>query len=140
LFNEVRYTELLLLAWRGELQLLATQINKGIKFDSRHALEKMLYAALISESNGDVKKARENYRILGTWNPYFEEGVISAAKFFRKENADNMAAYNILVEAIQINYNSYRLMAAYAEEAERLGFDEYAASARERVMEIRNER
>jgi hypothetical protein len=140
LFNEVRHAELLLLAWRGELQLLATQINKGIQFDSRHALEKMLYAALISQSNGDVEKARENYRILGTWNPYFEEGVISAAKFFRKENADNMVAYNILVEAIQVNYNSYRLMAEYAEEAERLGFDEYAASARERVMEIRNER
>ena len=138
LFNEVRYTELLLLAWRGELQLLAAQINKGIKFDSRHALEKKLYTALISEANGDTAKARENYRILGTWNPYFEEGIISAANYFRKENPDNMVAYNILVEAIQVNYNSYRLMASYAEEAERLGFDEYAASARERVIEIKN--
>jgi hypothetical protein len=140
LFNEVRYAELLLLAWRGELQLLASQINKGIKFDSRHALEKKLYTALISEANGDTVKARQNYKILGTWNPYFEEGIISAANYFRKQNPDNLVAYNILVEAIQVNYNSYRLMAAYAEEAERLGFDEYAASARERVVEIKNSR
>lgn len=137
LFNDVRYTELLMLAWRGELPLLANQINKGLEFEPGHELEKMLYTALLSEVNGETEKAREHYRILGTWNPYFEEGIIIAANFFRKQGDNNMAAYNILVEAIQINYNSFRLLTAYAEEAERLGFDEYAASARERLMAIR---
>lgn len=137
LFNDVRYTELLMLAWRGELPLLAQQINKGIEFGNGHELEKMLYTALLSEVNGDIERARAHYRILGTWNPYFEEGIIIAANFFRKHGQDNLDAYNILVEAIQINYNSYRLLKAYAEEAERLGFDEYAASARERLNTIR---
>lgn len=138
LYDEVRYAELLMLAWRGELQLLANQINKGIEFDSGHALEKMLYTALLSESAGDLDKAQENYALLGTWNPYFEEGIIGAASFYRKQNPDNLGAYNILVEAIQINYNSYRLLKAYAEEASRLGFDEYAASAKQRLMAIRS--
>lgn len=138
LFNDVRYMELLMLAWRGELRLLANQINKGIEFDSGHALEKMLYTALISESTGDLDKARENYALLGRWNPYFEEGIIAAANFFRKQNPDNMGAYNILVEAIQVNYNSYRLLKAYAGEASRLGFDEYAASAKQRLMVIKS--
>lgn len=137
LFNEVRFTELLMLAWRGELQLLASQINKGVEFTSGHQLEKMLYTALLSEANGEVERARSLYKILGTWNPYFEEGIIAAANFFRKQSDDRLAAYNVLVEAIQVNYNSVRLLTAYAEEAERLGFDEYAASARERLIGVK---
>ncbi|MEO5600782.1 MAG: hypothetical protein ABIR06_07635 [Cyclobacteriaceae bacterium] len=133
LFNEVRYTELLMLAWRKELRLLATQINKGIEFGSGHALERMLYTALISESGGDLDRARANYSLLGKWNPYFEEGIIASADFFKRQNPDNMKAYNILVEAIQVNNNSYRLLKVYADEAARLGFDEYASSARERM-------
>jgi hypothetical protein len=136
LYNDVRYTELLMLAWRGELSLLAAQINKGVEFEPGHELEKMLYTAMLSEANGDLEKARNHYSLLGTWNPYFEEGIILAANFFREHDADRLAAYNILVEAIQVNYNSYRLLNAYADEAERLGFDQYAASARERVMAI----
>lgn len=136
LYQDVRYAELIMLAWRGELSLLASQINKGVEFLPGHELEKMWYTALMSEANGDLEAARRNYKLLGTWNPYFEEGIIAAANFFRKQNPDNMVAYNILVEAIQINYNSYRLLKAYAEEAERLGFDEYAASARQRIMNI----
>ncbi|MEX2234970.1 MAG: hypothetical protein WD824_22600, partial [Cyclobacteriaceae bacterium] len=137
LFEDVRYTELLMLAWRGELTLLANQINKGIDFEPGHELEKILYAALLSESNGDIENARKHYTLLGTWNPYFEEGIVAAANFFRKQDPDNMGAYNILVEAIQVNNNSYRLLSAYAEEAGRLGFDEYAASARERLIGIK---
>jgi len=137
LFDEVRYTELKILAWRGELPLLASQINKGVEFGPGHSLERTLYTALLSEANGDMTKARKHYALLGSWNPYFEEGIIAAAIFFRKQDPQNMMAYNILVEAIQVNYNSYRLLSAYAEEAERLGFDEYAASARERVMLIK---
>ena len=137
LYEEVRFTELLMLAWRGELPSLASQINKGIEFTRGHELEKMLYTALLSEANGDIDKAQKVYRLLGTWNPYFEEGIIAAANFFRRQSDDRLAAYNILVEAIQVNYNSLRLLTAYAEEAERLGFDDYAASARQRLIGVR---
>lgn len=137
LYNEVQHTELLMLAWRGELPLLANQINKGVEFEPGHKLEKMLYTALLSEANGETQNAREYFKLVGTWNPYFEEGIIAAANFFRKHNQDTLTAYNVLVEAIQVNYNSLRLLSAYAEEAERLGFDEYAASARQRLIAIR---
>src|SRR5690606_34566897 len=49
LFKAVRYTELRMLAWRGELPLLAEQINKGVEFEPGHELEKMWYTALLSE-------------------------------------------------------------------------------------------
>jgi Flp pilus assembly protein TadD len=138
LYHDVRYMELRMLAWRRELPLLAKQINKGVEFGDGHELEKMLYTALMNEASGDKGRARRYYSIVGTWNPYFEEGIIAAADFFRREGEDKMKPYNILVEAIQINNNSYRLLKAYAEEAERMGFDEYAASARQRMQDIRS--
>jgi hypothetical protein len=139
LYDEVRHTELLMLASRGELQLLAKQLNQDIQFEPDRQLQKMLYTALLADANGENDKARQLYKILGTWNPYFEEGIIAAADFFRKQNGRDLMAYNILVEAIQVNFNSVRLLTAYAEEAERLGFDEYAASARQRLIAIRRD-
>src|SRR5690606_33022316 len=136
LYNEVRHTELFMLAWRREIPLLANQINTGVKFGPGYDLERMWYTALINEANGNLKEAEKIYRIVGTWNPYFEEGIIAAADFFRKQYPDSLEAYNLLVEAIQVNHNALRLLVAYTEEAERLGFDEYAASARERVHAI----
>jgi Flp pilus assembly protein TadD len=136
LYEDVRFTELLMLAWRREGQLLATQINKGVEFGAGHELEKMWYTALISEMSGDLETAERNYRIVGTWNPYFEEGIIAAANFLRTRYPESLDAYSVLVEAIQVNHNSYRLLLAYLEEAERLGFDEYAASARQRLRVI----
>lgn len=140
LYEQVRYTELLMLAWRKELNLLASQINKGVDFRSGHELEKIWYTALLSEASGDTKTAERNYALVGTWNPYFEEGIISAADFFRRQDTTKFHAYNILAEAIQVNNNSYRLLSAYAQEAERLGFDLYAASARERLRHIMQKR
>lgn len=136
LFNNVRYAGLRLLAARKEVPLLLKQMT-GATFEDTHQLEKMFYDALISEANGDHAKARRNFSIVGTWNPYFEDGVLAAADFFRKEDKDKMKPYEILVEAIQVNSDSYRLLQAYAEEAERMGFSEYAASARERLMAIK---
>ncbi len=136
LYNEVRHAELLMLAWRREIQLLALQINTDVEFGPGHELDLIWYTALVNEASGDLEAAQKNYRIVGTWNPYFEEGIVSAANFFRTQNPEGMESYNILVEAIQINHNSYRLLQAYAEEAERKGFDEYAASARLRLQQI----
>lgn len=136
LYEEVRHTELIMLAQRREVQLLAQQINNDVEFGRGYELEKMWYTALISEASGDMETARKNYRIIGTWNPYFEDGIIAAADFFRTHDPDGFEAYTLLVEAIQVNYNSYRLLRAYAEEAERKGLDEYAASARLRLQAI----
>ncbi len=136
LYEDVRHLELLMLAYRGELNLLASQINKDITFDDSRLLEKALYTALIASSNGDSTLAEKNFRILGVYNPYFEEGVIAAANFYRDQNQDRIKPYNILAEAIQINGNSIRLLKAYVAEATRQGFDDYAASAAERLTSL----
>ena len=136
LYDEIRFFELRMLASRRDVINLANQINKGITFDASQGLDKMLYTALVSESEGDVETAEKNYKILGSWNPYFEDGILAAATFFRNKDPKSDKPYSILVEAIQINSNSVRLLKAYAAEASRQGFDEYAASAVQRLMEL----
>jgi hypothetical protein len=141
LYDEILHFELLMLASRKETRTLAKQINKGITFDSTsRKLEKMLYTALVSESSGELETAEKNYHILGSWNPYFEDGILAAADFYRKRDTKSPIPYNILAEAIQINVFSIRLLKAYAEEAERQGFDEYAASAVNRLVELQQQR
>jgi hypothetical protein len=137
LYDDVQHFELRMLAARGELRTLAGQINKGVTFDDRHALEKMLYTALLSESSGDTVKAHQHYAVLAEYNPFYVEGILAAADYFRKHNPNTMRSYTILSEALQVNTNSYQLLKAYAAEARRQGLDEYAVSAEERLRTIR---
>ena len=136
LYEEVRHMELLMLAERGDLQSLARQINKGITFDSGRALEKIYFTALMQEMSGDTISAAKNYNVLAVYNPYFEEGVIAAANFFRTHGTDRVKPYTILSEAIQVNNSSHKLLIAYAKEARRDGFDEYAEGALQRANEL----
>jgi Flp pilus assembly protein TadD len=127
--ERIQYFELELLASRGQLRLLATKINEGISFDQKHSLEKMLYTAMVSEVGGDTVTATSHYHVLATANPFYEEGVIAAARYFKSHSTDPSKAYNILTDAIHVNMNSVRLLTAYVAEAVRMGFDEYAAEA-----------
>jgi uncharacterized membrane-anchored protein len=95
-----------------------------------------LYSTIIAESEGDTLELRRNFEILGTYNPYLEEAVMAAANYFRRQSDAGLKPYTILSEAIQVNANSIRLMKAYVLEANRQGFDEYAASAYERLQNL----
>lgn len=130
LHEKIQRAELELLASRGEVRLLATKINDdGITFDAAHELEKLLYTAMVSEVSGDTTVATKNYEVLAAYNPFFEEGIIAAARYFKKHSSDPMKAYTILTDAIHVNRNSVRLLNAYIAEAVRMGFDNYAADA-----------
>jgi tetratricopeptide (TPR) repeat protein len=133
LFDNIRFTELQLLASRKEIRTLAAQINKGVTFDEQHNLEKVLYATLMSEVSGDTVTASKNYEFLAKQNPYFEIGILAAAQYFGSHDRSGLRAYNTLVEAIHVNPNSIPLLRAYIQEASKQGFEEFAASAAERL-------
>lgn len=135
--TSMQHFELELLASRGQLRLLAAKINEGVSFDQKHALEKMLYAAMLSEVGGDTLTATKNYHVLATANPFYEEGIIAAARYFKSHSTDALKAYNILTNAIHVNMNSERLLTAYVAEAVRMGFDEYAAEAATQLEDIK---
>jgi hypothetical protein len=137
LYERIQHFELELLASRGQMRLLATKINEGITFSQSQQLEKMLYTALISEASGDTTTAELNYKVLSTYNPFYEEGIIASARYFKKHSTDPMKAYNILTEAFHVNKNSIRLLTAYISEAARMGFEDYAAEASEQLEELK---
>jgi hypothetical protein len=138
LYSQIQHFELLMLARQKDFRGLASQINTGVTFDQSTQLQKMLFTAMIAESSGDSVAARTNYEVLSYWNPYLEDGVIAAADYFRKHDRNKLKAYAILAEAIQINTSSIPLYQAYIREATRLGFDDYAAGATERLVELQN--
>ncbi len=138
LYKDIQFMELRMLASRKEVRLLSTQINEGVNFDQTHYLEKTLYTALLNEMSGDTLNANKNFDIVGTYNPYFVEGLIAASTYFREHSTDRLKAYTLLAEAIQINNSSVKLLKAYAAEALRVGFDDYAIGALQRVHEIEN--
>jgi hypothetical protein len=140
LFEKVRQFELLMLASRGELRNLARQINEGgIQFAKEHQLHKLLYSTLLYEINGDLATAGKNYEVLGVVNPFFEEGILAAAEFFRRQDQKSIKPYTILTDAMYVNGRSLKILKAYAAEAARQGFDEYASSATRTLMEIERE-
>lgn len=129
LAEKINHFELELLASRNEVRLLAARINEGITFPKNKELHKLLYAALVNEASGDTLAAQKNYEVLAVYNPFFEEGVIAAARYFKAHSPDRLKAYAILAEAKQINQGSVRLLMAYIAEATRVGFDDFAADA-----------
>jgi hypothetical protein len=139
LYEEVKHFELVMLASRGEVQNLAKQINKGVEFGRDKALHKVLYTALVNQISGDTVNAEKNYNYLGKMNPYFEDAIIAASNYYIATDPDGPKAYDILVEAIQINKNSPRLLRAYISEAMRQGFEGYAASATETLRQLEQE-
>lgn len=136
LFDEIRHFELRMLAARKEARNLAEAINKGITFDGSRFVEKTLYTAIIAEASGDSTKAEQLYRITASWNPYYEEGVLAAADFYRTRYPNSLKAYDVLAEAIQVNSISLKLLKAYYQESVSRGFEDYAASVGQRIQDI----
>lgn len=130
-----QFTQLRVLASLGELDALATQLS-DVTFSLNRKLDKMYYEGLLNDAGGEKALADKAFAQLAHANPFFEEGVITAAEYTRKFSKDNGAAYAILSEAVQVNKSSVRLWKAYIGEALRLGYDDYAVSARTSLQRL----
>ena len=124
LFDKIQWFELNMLAAQGNVRGLATKINQGIEFDKEHAIEKHYFSGLVSEASGDTTKAAENYKLIAYMNPFKEEATIAAANFLNV--SDKFEAYNILINAIEINPRSVKLLKAYILQCARVQLDNYA--------------
>lgn len=86
-----------------------------------------IYAdALAAEAAGDSAKANVYYSWLAKANPFFDDGVIASAKYFRNKGH---TSYNLLVEALLYHPSSVAIRKAYALESARVGFEDYARNA-----------
>ncbi len=132
LFEEFKHTELNLLAERKNINALEQQM-KEVAFNLDQKNELIYYNSLIQQNSGQMDAATKNYEWLATANPYFDEAIVASARFFKTNSKERMKAYTILVNALQVNPQSVKILKAYSIEAVQLGFDEYAQSALDRL-------
>lgn len=135
--QKIRQHNLLLAAVTGNADELKAGLTSDLIFTGFERQRLMLYSAILAEHEGNATEAGKMYLKLCQDNPFFEEGVLEAARFLSAQQDDQMTAYQLLAEAIHRNRYSYRLLRAYADVASALGFDTYAKGALERAEAIR---
>jgi tetratricopeptide (TPR) repeat protein len=129
LFDDIKYFELRLFASQGQWPKLQEQIQKGVTFGPYKEGEGVYYSALVHFIKGDTARAAREFNWLATSNPYFDEGVVTAASFFDRQPGNKQKVYTILSEALLVNPNSVKILKAYIAVATRLGYHDFAASA-----------
>lgn len=98
---------------------------------------KILFDAWSAEVAGDSVRATQQYEWLATHDPFFEDGVLSAARYFR---AKGFVAYNLLSEAMLYHPSSLRIRKAYALESARRGFRNYSEVAIDELKPVMGEK
>ncbi len=137
LYNQINLFELELLAANQDLPGLSNRLKQNELTLTKNLKSYRVYFDVIlnpNQLNGD--NLLQQYQWLAKANPYHEEAIISAAKYLGNNLADNFITYRILTEALHANPYSVKLLKAYSIEAAKLGFDEYANSALERLRPL----
>jgi hypothetical protein len=133
LYEEIVWHDLELLAASKNIRGLADRINDGIEFDQHHLLEKQYYTALIKAASGD-SSALPIFEWVAQSNPFKEDAVVTAASYISA--SDRFLAYDLLVNAIEINPNSVRLLKAYILQCAETQLDSYASLSLEELREL----
>jgi hypothetical protein len=128
LFDEIRLQELLMLAEGNNTSAMEAQLKLDIDFSGHRQKFKWLVQARLAASNGDTTQANQLYRWLGTSNPFFEEGVIAAARYFESQGKQAVA-YQLLVDGLLNFPSSVRMRKAYCREAAQAGLSSFATGA-----------
>ncbi|CAN5616596.1 hypothetical protein BH23BAC1_BH23BAC1_04080 [soil metagenome] len=124
-----------ILAARKEINALQ-EIVERLQVNSRHQeFLQLLFQALILEHNRDLDAANGLFRDLGFRNPFFERGVIEAARYFN-EHDDELLSYEILRNAVEINYTSKELHKHFILIALESGLTMFAESALEDFRDL----
>ncbi|GJM27849.1 MAG: hypothetical protein DHS20C17_04840 [Cyclobacteriaceae bacterium] len=94
--------------------------------------------ALLSEKQGNEKQAAAKYQWL-TRDPFFEQGILAAVRYFNRIDEDDFKAYDLLLEAILVNKYSVRLLKAYGKQCTMLNLDTYKQTTLETLESLVNE-
>lgn len=113
--------------------IIKSQQEDPIGFKGKDKKYKIYFDALAAEAAGDSTKANAYYEWLGKADPYFEDGQIAAANYFRNKG---VTSYNMLAQAVLYHPSSIRIKKAYALESARQGFENYAMSALNELREF----
>ena len=95
-----------------------------------------LMKAITAVTAEDLDRAATTFINLGYSDPYFEQGVIEAARFMQEQAQDPGTSYDLLIRALQYNPWSVRLLKLHVLQAMRMNLPEYAAESLGTLEEI----
>jgi len=124
------------LSWREKRDMLEDIQDPGIYEEAEEWINKAtLSLSEETKETGDLKKGKKYYVNL-VCNPFLEEGILEAARYYWLVEKDEYLAYETLLDALSINEYSVKLLKAYGEQCTRLSLDTYRQTTLERLQEL----
>jgi hypothetical protein len=124
--EQMQVLELLARVRMGSVKEVIDALKQNpVDFKGKNKRYKIYFNALAAEQAGDSTNANKYYQWLGT-NPFFEDGLIAAAKYFKNKGT---VGYNLLADGLLYHPSSIKIRKAFALESARIGFDDYALRA-----------
>ncbi|MEJ2003659.1 MAG: hypothetical protein P8X57_01560, partial [Cyclobacteriaceae bacterium] len=130
IYEQANWHDLELLAASRNILGLSEKINEGIDFDQEHLVEKVYYKALIKAYSEDTT-AYADFEWVAQSNPFMEEAVVTSVQYISQY--DRFRAYDLLINALEINPKSVRLLKAYILQCAETQLDSYAAISLEEL-------
>lgn len=132
LFDEIINYELKLFADQGRIMALANYINDNdIEFEFSKFGQRVFYTGMLNAVSGDSIGALKNFRWVAHNLPFNEMEVVKATEYISLYTKDQFEVYNLLLNALEVNPKSVRLLKAYIIEATGLGLERFATNALE---------
>lgn len=94
---------------------------------------------MLAQAQNEGADQRLLYERLGFENPFFEKGILAAARYFTETDKDEEMAYRILREAITVNEYSEVLVKAYIDHCLTSGLIDFAEDSMIKLVDILSE-
>jgi len=135
-YEEILHLTLRFLARQQQWSLLEQQLHSDIQFEDGYWQDKLYFDALLSEQAGKKEEAAKKFAWLATANPFFEDAVVAAVRFFNKNGDDKVKTYSLLMNALDQNPNSIKLLKAYIVQSAYVGFEESSQDALDKLKTL----
>ena len=134
--ESLRMERLAMLAWlsaEGNWEGMASLVNEEAAAPyPLNQYQKLLKAKKAARAE-DLDRAATVYANLAYADPFFEPGVIEAARFMHEQARDPGTSYDVLIRALQYNPWSVRLLKLHVLQAMRMNLPGYASESLQKL-------
>ncbi|MBR9998448.1 MAG: hypothetical protein KFF73_05720 [Cyclobacteriaceae bacterium] len=111
--------------------------NTGyLKMNDQNYLYDVLLGAIRQLASRDSSGLERKFYLAGTWDPFFEPGILEAVKYYQEIKGDPYSAYNLLIRATEINRYSVPLYKRMVDLTLDMGLTEYAMDGLEILRDL----
>jgi hypothetical protein len=101
------------------------QLMEVLKNRSHHSAYRYAEASLAWE-NKEMRVAEANFQYVVDHNPYLEDAIIEASRFFEQRDSTSLKPLSVLTEGLLARPQSVKVLKAYTLKAAQLGYTEEA--------------